>query len=118
MRRHQRNTAAARSDEPRRLFPSKGVNSPSSLDRFLEIPNAPVRLMNTLKRHLQHGPGLHAPGVVVVLGRIQQHPHQVDGVVEMLERPADVPGVPRAASGSSGSAWYSSSSARRGKSAR
>jgi hypothetical protein len=49
--------------------------------------------MNTLKRHLQHGPGLRAPGAVVVLGRNQQHPHQVDGVVEMLKRPADVPGV-------------------------
>jgi hypothetical protein len=28
-----------------------------------------------------------------VLDRIQQHPHQVDGVIEMLKRPADVPGV-------------------------
>jgi hypothetical protein len=28
-----------------------------------------------------------------VLDRIQQHPHQVDGVVEKLKRPADVPGA-------------------------
>jgi hypothetical protein len=33
------------------------------------------------------------PGAVVVLGRIQQHPDQVHGVVEQLERPADVPGT-------------------------
>jgi len=30
--------------------------------------------MNVLNRHLQHRPGLRAPGVVVVLDRIQQHP--------------------------------------------
>ena len=49
--------------------------------------------MNTLKRHLQHGPGLRAAGAVVVLDRVQQHPHQVDGVVEQPKRLADVPGV-------------------------
>jgi hypothetical protein len=49
--------------------------------------------MNTLKRHLQRGPRLHAPGAVVVLDRIQQHSHQVGGVVEKLQRPADVPAV-------------------------
>jgi hypothetical protein len=49
--------------------------------------------MNTLNRHLQHGPGLRAAGAVVVLHGIQQHSRQVDGVVEQRKRPADVPGV-------------------------
>ena len=49
--------------------------------------------MNTLNRHLQHGSGLYAAGVGVLLDRSQQHLHQVDGVVEQRKRPADVPAV-------------------------
>ena len=79
---------AAAAPKPQRR--SHHLNPLSAATRF---PDAAVSLMNTLKRHLQHGPRLRAPGVGVMLDRIQQHPHQVDGVVEMLERPADVPGV-------------------------